>query len=318
MPPPPPISGIRIGELLGEGTSGTVYAAVNKDGDEIAVKFLRESLVDDPEMVVRFKREASVAQKLRSEFIAQVVSAGRSGDHYWIAYRRLHGETLARRMTREGALEPAALLPLVEQVLRGLGVAHEAGVIHRDIKPANIMIERLERARKGPTERACIMDFGISKSPTGSSGTFQHSLTSATATLGTINYMPPEQVGGSAGVDHRADLYSVGVVAYRALSGRLPYWGSSQALVMHAKLNEDARPLAVATGAKWPLTVEAFFEQSLAREPCGRFANATAMATAWRLALEGTAMPAVKALRGGSGDSEEGGDTMPEGPGSTR
>jgi serine/threonine-protein kinase len=307
-----------MGELLGEGTSGTVYAAVNKDGDEIAVKFLRESLADDPEMVVRFKREASVAQKLRSEFIAQVVSAGRSGARYWIAYRRLHGETLASRMKREGVLEPAVLLPLVEQVLRGLGVAHQAGVIHRDIKPANIMIERLERARRGVTERACIMDFGISKSPTGSSGTFQHSLTSATATLGTINYMPPEQVGGSASVDHRADLYSVGVVAYRALSGRLPYWGSSQALVMHAKLNEDARSLAESTGAKWPRSVEAFFEQSLAREPGGRFANATAMATAWRLAVEGAGTPAVKALRGGSVGTEDTEETALEGPGSTR
>jgi len=155
---------------------------VNKDGDEIAVEFLRESLADDPEMVARFRREASVAQKLRSEFIAQVVSAGRSGHRYWVAYRRLHGETLARRMKREGVLEPAALMPLVEQVLRGLGVAHEAGVIHRDIEPANIMIERVQGI-----ERACIMDFGLSKSPTGGSGTFQHSLTSATATLGTIS-----------------------------------------------------------------------------------------------------------------------------------
>ncbi len=92
--------------------------------------------------------------------------------------------------------------------------------------------------------------------------------------------MPPEQVGGSASVDHRADLYSVGVVAYRALSGRLPYLGTSQAIVLHAKLNEDARSLAEATGARWPQPVEAFFAQSLAREPSGRFANATAMATA--------------------------------------
>ncbi len=318
MPSPPPISGIRLGALLGEGTTGTVYAAVNKDGDDIAVKFLRESLADDPEMVVRFKREASVAQKLRSEFIAQVVSAGRTGERYWIAYRRLRGETLENRLTRETVVDPVVLAPLVEQVLRGLSVAHEAGVVHRDIKPANIMIERLDRARKGVAERACIMDFGISKSPTGSSGTLQHSVTSATATLGTISYMPPEQVGGPASVDHRADLYSVGVVAYRALSGKLPYWGSSQALVMHAKLNEDARSLEKATGARWPRAVEAFFEQSLAREPGERFANATAMATAWRLASGEAGMPSTGALRKASvapGDTE---DTGSEGPESTR
>ena len=180
-----------MGELLSEGATGTVYAAVNDNGDELAVKVLRESLADDPEMVERFKREASVAHTLRSEFIAQVVGAGRSEQRYWIAYRRLHGETMAVRLRRETVLEPAVLAPFIEQVLRGLQVAHEAGVVHRDIKPSNIMLERT--ASNEATERACILDFGLSKCP---SGTFQHSVTSATATLGTIDYMPPEQVGG--------------------------------------------------------------------------------------------------------------------------
>jgi hypothetical protein len=86
---------MRLGALLGEGATGTVYAAVHDNGAELAVKILREPLARDPEMVVRFRREAEIAQHLRSEFIAPVVSAGRSGDQYWIAYRRLHGETLA-------------------------------------------------------------------------------------------------------------------------------------------------------------------------------------------------------------------------------
>jgi serine/threonine-protein kinase len=305
-----------MGALLGEGTTGTVFAAVNAQGDELAIKFLRESLADDPAMVSRFRREASIAQRLRSEYIAQVVGAGRTEDRYWIAYRRLHGETLANRLRTESVVEPARLVPLIDQVLRGLAVAHAAGVIHRDMKPGNIMIE--PPREKGGAERACILDFGISKSPLGGSGTFQHSLTSAHATLGTINYMPPEQVGGSATVDHRADLYSVAVVAYRGLSGRLPYGGTSQAAVMNAKLNADARSLEATTGMKWPRSVEAFFEQSLSREPEGRFGNATAMGTAWRLAVEGEAMPAVGALRKASLDSDDSEHTMLEGPGSTR
>jgi serine/threonine-protein kinase len=305
-----------MGALLGEGTTGAIYAAVNAQGDELAVKLLRESLADSPEMVLRFRREASTAQHLRSEYIAQVVSAGRTDDLYWIAYRRLRGETLASRLRRETVLEPAALVTLIEQVLRGLAVAHDAGVVHRDIKPANIMIERPSRSIA--TERACILDFGISKSPTGGSGTLQHSLTSATATLGTISYMPPEQVGGSAGVDHRADLYSVAVVAYRGLSGRLPYGGTSQAAVLHAKLNEDARSLASTTGVKWPRSVEAFFEQSLAREPGGRFGKAAAMATALRLAVEGEAMPGIAALRRAGSEAQDSEHTVLEGPGSTR
>jgi eukaryotic-like serine/threonine-protein kinase len=100
---------MRIGALLGEGATGTVYAAVHDNGAELAVKILREPLARDPEMVARFRREASLAQHLRSELIAPVVSAGRSGDQYWIAYRRLHGETLAARLRRDAVLEPTVL-----------------------------------------------------------------------------------------------------------------------------------------------------------------------------------------------------------------
>ncbi len=239
---PPPIPGIHLRELLGEGSTGSVYAAVNANGDELAVKYLHESLSDAPGIVARFRREAESAKRLRSEFIAQVVGAGRSGRRYWIAYRRLHGETVANRLRREKILPPVALKTFIAQVLRGLGVAHAAGLVHRDVKPGNIMIEQPTRARTA--ERACILDFGVAKSD--SSG--PHDLTSATATLGTVSYMAPEQVGGAASVDHRADLYATGVVAYRALSGRLPYSGASQAAVMHAKLNMDAPSLAKTTG----------------------------------------------------------------------
>jgi serine/threonine-protein kinase len=305
-----------MGELLGEGTTGTVYAAVNSRGEELAVKFLRESLASDAERVSRFRREASIAQKLRSDFIARVVGAGRTEDRYWIAYRRLHGDTLASRLQRDRVLEPAAVVPVIDQVLQGLAVAHDAGVVHRDIKPGNILIERPNK--NGGAERACILDFGISKNrAVGASTTFQHSLTSETATLGTISYMPPEQIGGTASVDTRADLYSVAVVAYRALSGRLPYRGSSQAAVLQAKLSSDARPLRATTGMKWPDAVEGFFAQALAREPSGRFANARAMGTAWWLALEGAGIPPVRVLREGGDELEDSEDTL-EGPGSTR
>ncbi len=299
---------------------GSVYAAVNANGDELAVKFLHEALADEPGMVARFRREAENAERLRSEFIAQVVGAGRSGRQCWIAYRRLHGETLASRLQRERVMAPAAVATFIEQVLRGLGVAHAAGVVHRDIKPANIMIERPRRA--GAAERACILDFGISKNEAGGGqGSLQHSLTSATATLGTVSYMAPEQVEGSASVDHRADLYATAVVAYRALSGRLPYSGASQAAVLHAKLNMDARSLANTTGMKWPRSVEVFFEQALAREPAGRFATAAVMATAWASLLQAQGLPAFDALRAaGAMAADEDGDedTVLEGPAKAR
>ena len=307
---PPPVPGCRIGNLLGEGTTGTVYEAVNANGEALAIKFLRETFADDPEMVARFKREASICQRLRSEHIAAVVGAGRTEQTYWIAYRRLVGETMDVRMRRERVLPIAALAPVIEQVLRGLAVAHAAGVVHRDIKPANIMLERT-----GEAERACILDFGISKdrSHSGSTNTSGRSLTSTTATLGTINYMPPEQVGASAGVDHRADLYSVGVVAYRAISGQLPYVGSSQAAVLYAKINADARSLAEATGTRWPDALEAFFRRALAREPSARFGDAREMEAAWLDACRAGATPDLEQLRKRNVESQESDDTVLEG-----
>jgi serine/threonine-protein kinase len=306
---PPPIPGCRIGRLLGEGTTGTVYEAVNAGGEALAIKFLRETFADDAEMVARFKREASICQRLRSEHIAAVVGAGRTEQTYWIAYRRLVGETLSERMRRARVLPLAELAPIVEEVLRGLAVAHAAGVVHRDIKPANIMLERI-----GAGERACILDFGISKDRSHSgSNTSGRSLTSTTATLGTINYMPPEQIGASAGVDHRADLYSVGVVAYRAIAGQLPYVGSSQAAVLYAKINVDARSLAEATSTRWPDALEVFFRRALAREPSARFGDAKEMETAWIDARGAGTTPDLEKLRQRNVDSQTGDDTVLDG-----
>lgn len=305
----PQVSGWRIGALLGEGATGSVYQATGAGGEEVAIKFLHDSFADEPEMVTRFKREAQTCQRLRSPHIAQVIGAGRTSQTYWIMYRLLRGETLSVRLRRETVMAGEELARPIEHVLAGLAVAHAERVVHRDIKPANIMIERT------PTgESACLMDFGISKDRSQRRGSASHSLTSATATLGTINYMPPEQIGASAEVDHRADLYAAGVVAYRAISGRLPYVGSSQGAVLHAKLNTDARTLGEATGQAWPMNVEAFFRRALAGEPRKRFGSAEAMLEEWRLVARAEGVPAADFLRGLSAPASDGDDTVLDGP----
>jgi serine/threonine protein kinase len=295
--------------LLGEGATGAVYEATSERGEALAIKFLHDTFADDAEMVARFRREANICQRLRSDHIAQVVGAGRAGDTHWIAYRRLRGETLAARLLKEGVLTPAAVGQTLEEVLLGLSVAHAAGIVHRDVKPANVM---LELTRRG--ERVCILDFGVSKDRSSSrgstAGSTSHGLTSATATLGTINYMPPEQVGGAAGVDHRADLYAVGVVAYRAITGQLPYVGKLQAAVLHAKLHRDARSLREATSLVWPEPLETFFGLALARDPGARFQDASSMSGAWIDATRSPRVPEISELRRRSADSDERDDTV--------
>jgi serine/threonine protein kinase len=293
-----------MGELLGEGAMGTVYAATDSRGQRVAVKFLHEGLADDAEAVARFRREAENCRRIRSEYVARVIGAGRSGDAYWIAYKRLTGETLAVRLRRERVLSQADALRVVEQILLGLQAAHAVGVVHRDVKPANVILERVARG-----ERACILDFGASKFRSqGSGGSADRALTSATATLGTVNYMPPEQFGGAAGVDARADLYAAGVVAFRALSGQLPFVRQSQAAVMQAKLTARARTLAEATGVAWPAPVERFSRRALAREAAKRFTSADEMRSAWIEAVAEAKVPTRAELRADEHDAADNGE----------
>ena len=287
---------------------GSVYAATSAKGRALAIKFLHESLSDDPEAVARFEREAQNCRRIRSEHVARIVGAGDTDGTYWIIYQRVGGEMLAARLRRERVLERDAALRIGEQMLLGLEAAHGVGVVHRDIKPVNVMLEPTAAG-----ERVCILDFGASKFRTpGASSSGGDVLTSATATLGTLNYMAPEQIGGAARADARADLYAVGVIAFRLLSGTLPFVGTSQK-VMFAKMNARARSLAQATGVTWPAEVERLLERALAREREDRFGSAREMREAWTTTVGGSRMPDVASLREALGDEASAGESGFEG-----
>jgi serine/threonine-protein kinase len=284
----------RLGDALGRGATGTVYAGTAADGEQVAVKILHEHLSAVPELVTRFRREAKIAGSISSPHVAPVLAAGRTPQGlYWIAYRRLNGETLDACLRRDGVMHVSRAAVVLDHVLLGLGVAHQAGIVHRDIKPGNIFLERVPGG-----SRACVLDFGSSKyRPPPGSATSQH-LTTASETLGTINYMPPEQFGGSAAVDARADLYAAGVVAFKLLTGTLPFMAESRGAIMLAKRNGVPLTLAqVSGGAVWPAAIEGFFVTALAREPERRFANAEAMRSAWGHSVAGVALPVVTGAR---------------------
>ena len=264
-----------IESFLGGGAMGEVYGARSSHG-QVAIKFLRRELADDPEIVARFQREARLARELRSDHVAAVLGSGvEANGRAWIAFEHLVGETLDARLQRE-PIPVAELRWIIDGVLQGLADAHRQRIIHRDIKPANIFLEASGRAR--------ILDFGVSKLARTEAGDTTTGLTTAGDALGTANYMAPEQMQSAATVTARADLYSVGVVLFRLLSGRLPFEAGSYVHLRACKLHDNPPSLDEVTGRKWPEVVEAFTQNLMAREPADRLASADAARNAWSFA----------------------------------
>jgi serine/threonine-protein kinase len=303
-----------VGELLGEGAMGVVHAGRGARGEQVAIKFLHEHLAGIPEVVERFQREARIVGRLRSPFIAPVRLAGRTQGRLWIAYRRLHGETLESRLARERVLGAGAVGRIIAEVLEGLGIAHQAGVIHRDIKPANLFLERLPTS-----ERACVLDFGVSKyTPPPGATTGELTLTSTRQMLGTLSYMAPEQIEGAARVDARVDLFSLGVVAFRAVTGTLPFERKSTTALLRAKLDGNLRTLGAATGLRWPEEWEAWMREAMAVGPDDRFASSELMLEKWRAVVERGGAPDAREVLEGRGRESHANEATEQAPPSSR
>ncbi len=267
----------RVGQLLGKGGMGEVYAATGPSEQAVAVKFLRADYADHPDMITRFRREARIAARIDSPRVARVLGAGRDRDgQLWIAFERLVGESLEARLLDKNKLPFQEVEWIVEHVLEGLFAAHEIGAVHRDVKPGNVFLE------SNPVG-ARLLDFGVSKLRDPSIETQSPNLTDREETLGTPLFMAPEQTE-EADVDLRADLYSVGVLAFVSLAGALPFAGRSSRAILHAKLHAEPKSLHEVTGAAWPAALEAFLRKCLARVPEGRFASADLALAAWRRA----------------------------------
>jgi serine/threonine-protein kinase len=264
---------------------GEVWAA-NRDNREVAIKVLLARAAMKPDLVKRFEREAKIASAIKSPYVCQIIEVNATDDGaHLLVFEQLSGESLADRLKREQYLPFSEVGPIIDDVLQGLVAAHAAGVVHRDLKPGNIFLEQF--APKNPNadpderiERAKILDFGISKLNRREKE--EPTLTAFDATLGSFAYMAPEQVRGAARADERADIYAIGAVAFRSLSGRLPFEGTTAALLVAMKLDRSAPSLAEATGEKWPAGLERFLERALDRKRERRFGSAAEALTAWR------------------------------------
>jgi serine/threonine-protein kinase len=206
----------RLTAQLAVGGMATVYRGQDlAQRCDVAVKVMRHDLVAAPDLVERFRREADIMRKLSHPNLVRVTDHGRSRDgHVYLIMELLSGESLFDRLRREGTLPPEELVTVLAQVCSALEAAHSHGVVHRDLKPENVFLARVS----GVGEVAKVLDFGIAKFSVASDA----AKTAAGVVVGTPEYLSPEQATGAA-VDGRADLYAVGLIAWRGLVGHHPF-----------------------------------------------------------------------------------------------
>jgi len=250
--------------ILGLGGMGKVYKVRNVISDRAeAMKVLLPDLNSHQSLADRFLREIRLLASLNHPNIAALRTALTYENQLVMIMEFVDGETLANRIAR-APISTAEAVNYSEQILSALSYAHKHNIIHRDIKPANMMLT--------PQGVVKLMDFGIARSGT------DGSLTSTGTTLGSLNYMPPEQVRGEA-ADARSDIYSFGISLYELLTGKLPFQGDSQYSLMTAQLNQQP-PSPISLRADVPPALNEIILMAMAKEPADRFQSADAFCNA--------------------------------------
>jgi serine/threonine-protein kinase len=271
----------EIKRLIGAGAAGEVYAAVERDsGRRVAMKFLSSDLAADAKARERLKREARAVRALDHPGIAKVFEIGEAEGRPFIAMELHEGRALTDRFAR-GPVPLKELVRIGAEVASALRAAHEAGIVHRDVKPANVLLTVQGQVK--------LVDFGLAKLATGIDGT---KLTRTGAVIGTMAYMAPEQLAGEA-VDHRADLWSLGVMLYEGAFGRLPFWGQGLArrILMDEPTGLDEAP------PELPQSLVRLLGLLLKKEPRKRIQSAARVEDALRALLPASGQGSRKPRR---------------------
>src|SRR3954470_8000014 len=273
----------KLEAKLGSGGMSTVYLARDTTLDrQVAVKVMHREMSEQADQLQRFRQEARAVAKLSHPNVVAVIDAGEDGGHPYIVFEYVEGETLKKRCTRIGALDAQEPLAYAIEFARGLTVAHARHMVHRDIKPQNVLIDSEGRAK--------LTDFGISRQLE------QDGMTATGRVLGTTDYVAPEQAMGHP-VDQRSDIYSLGVVLYEMLLGRVPFAADSQVGVAMKHVNEELpdvqqrRPELSAAAAM-------VVERATAKDPADRYQEVAELIDDLSTALE------VEAARAGAATGE--------------
>jgi len=259
----------RILSRLGSGGMAEVYCAQDLQlGRKVALKLLHRRFAQDGDFVERFRREASAAAGLQHTHVVGVYDRGEWDDTYYIAMEYLEGRTLKQIISDHGPLAPLAAIDIAVQILKAARFAHRRGIIHRDIKPHNVILDEEGRAK--------VTDFGIARAG-------PSDMTETGSIMGTAQYLSPEQAQGHA-VSASSDLYSIGIVLYEMVAGRLPFNGESAVTIALKQVSEAPVPPSAHNPAV-PPELDAIVLRALEKDPAHRFADADEFGAA----LEGLA-----------------------------
>lgn len=254
------VGNYKIIDKIGEGGMGAVFKGVDLMLErEVAIKMLRPELAQQPSVVERFRTEAVTLAKLNHPYVATLHSFFRQGDDFFMVMEFVRGETLDSMIRQHGAMPCERAVEMFSMALEGIDHAHKMGIVHRDIKPANMMLTE--------TGTIKVMDFGIARVL----GTDR--LTRAGHLIGTAEYMSPEQVRGEE-TDARSDIYSLGILLYEMLTGRVPFNNSSEYELMRSQI-EDAPTPPRTFAPHIPLAIEQAIMRSLAKKREARYQSAS-------------------------------------------
>jgi serine/threonine-protein kinase len=270
--------------LLGEGGMGRVYLARQLDlGRQVVVKVMHDHVADDPKFRERFQRETLLMARFQHPYAVTLYDASLNDPQGpCIVMEYIRGITLDVLLKRNGRLSPARVGRLLGQLCEVLQAAHLEGIIHRDLKPANLMVVDPDT----PYEKIKVMDFGLAKLVDAELAKKKLNEVSAEFAIGTPAYMCPEQVRGEE-MDHRGDLYSVGVVLYELLTGRLPFAGLSTMDMLLAHASESPPTFTDVGASEWvPPPIEAVVQTCLAKNLDERPASARELTERYEAALE--------------------------------
>ncbi len=272
-------AGYRIERRLGRGGMGILYLAIEPGLDRrVALKLIAPEAASDDVFARRFAEESRIAAAIEHPNVVPIYAAGKEEGVPFIAMRFVSGSDLGRRIAREGRLEPEPAVALIAQIGNGLDAIHAAGLVHRDVKPANVLLSGEEGA-----EHAYITDFGVARNVATQSG-----LTQTGRFVGTLDYVAPEQISGGE-VDARADVYALGCLLFKLLTGEVPFPRDGEAARLYAHLN-DPPPAPSLYAQEVPMALDDVVVRAMSKQPGDRYPSAGDLGRAAQAALSGTAV----------------------------